>query len=262
MNSMIVGAIVFACTFGAALLGIVLRRALPDHYMNTEAKDVVKLGTGLIATLAAMVLGLLVASAKSSFDAQRTGFQQLSVNLVMLDRLLDRYGPETKPVRSTLRRLVASSIDRLWPNESVAPERSAPDSGSAALASSAITSGGAALLDQIQNLSPRNETQRLLQSQAVSMTTDLGRTRWLLVEQQESALPRPFLIVVVFWLSVLFLSFGLFAQPNPTVIVTLFVCALSVAGAMFLIVDLDDPFGGLIQISSHSLRSALAQIGK
>jgi hypothetical protein len=262
MNSMVVGAIVFACTFGAAILGMVLRRALPAHYMSNESKDVVKLGTGLIATLAAMVLGLLIASAKSSFDAQRTGFQQLSANLVMLDRTLIRYGPESKSAREGLRQLMTSTIERLWPDEAAAPHGSRAGRESAGLGGSAITSGGSAVFDRIQNLSPQNAIQRSLQSQAMSISSDLSRTRWLLVEQQESALPTPFLVVVVFWLSVLFLSFGLFAPPNPAVVVTLLVCALSVGGAMFLIVDLDDPFGGLIQISSHSLRNALSQISQ
>ncbi len=104
--------------------------------------------------------------------------------------------------------------------------------------------------------------QRSLQSQALQICTDLARTRWLLTEEDETAIPRPFLIVVVFWLTVLFMSFGLFSPWNPTVIVTLLVCALSVAGAIFLIVDLDEPLGGLIQISSTPLRHALAQLGQ
>jgi hypothetical protein len=259
---MAVGAIVFVCTFGCALLGMVLRRVLPEHHISSDSKDVVKLGTGLIGTLAALVLGLLIASAKGSFDAQRTGFQQLSANLVLLDRALARYGPETKQTREGLRGLVASTIERLWPKEGAAFDGPGLSPGASALGGSAITTSATTLFDRIRDLSPKNEGQRSLQSQALSIAGDLGRTRWLLVEQQESALPTPFLVVVTFWLSVLFLSFGLFSPPNPTVIVTLLVCALSVAGAMFLIVDLDDPFGGLIQISSNSLRNALSQMNQ
>jgi len=118
------------------------------------------------------------------------------------------------------------------------------------------------LMDQLQKLSPKTEGQRWAQSQALQIATDLARTRWLLIEQSESAIPTPFLIVVVFWLSVLFTSFGLFSPMNSTVIATLLVCALSVAGAMFLIVDLDQPFDGLIQLSSTPLRNALSQIGR
>ena len=117
MGSLTIGGIVFACTFGGALVGMVLRAILPEHHVSTESKDVVKLGMGLIATLAALVLGLLIASAKSSFDAQRSGFQQLAANLVLLDRALARYGPETKDAREALRSLVAATIDRLWPED-------------------------------------------------------------------------------------------------------------------------------------------------
>jgi hypothetical protein len=248
-----IGGIVFACTFGGAIAGMMLRAVVPEHHLSAESKDVVKLGTGLIATLAALVLGLLIASAKSSFDAQRTGFQQLAANIVLLDRTLARYGPETKDARDSLRNLVASTIERLWPDNATL---------SSGLGSSVITAGGKAVIDGVRDLSPKNEGQRSLQSQAMQICNDLARTRWLLAEQDQSAIPRPFLVVVVFWLTVLFTSFGLFSPLNPTVIATLLVCALSVAGAIFLIVDLDQPFDGLIQISSTPLRNALSQLGQ
>jgi hypothetical protein len=253
VGSIAIGGIVFACTFGGALAGMILRAVLPEHHVSQESKDVVKLGMGLIATLAALVLGLLIASAKSSFDAQRTGFQQLAANLVLLDRALARYGPETKDTRAALRRLVASTIERLW------PENASMASG---LDASPLTASGGKLIDQIRDLTPKNEGQRWAQSQALQLTTELARSRWLLIEQNESAIPTPFLVVVVFWLTVLFASFGLFSPWNSTVVATLLVCALSVAGAIFLIVDLDEPFGGLIQISSTPLRNALSQLGQ
>jgi len=253
VESIAIGGIVFACTFGGALVGMMLRAVLPEHHVSPDSKDVVKLGMGLIATLAALVLGLLIASAKSSFDGQRTGFQQLAANLVLLDHALARYGPETKGAREALRRLVASNIEHLWPGDA---------SKKSGLGDSSLTASGGSLIDQIRDLSPKNEGQRWAQSQALQITTDLARSRWLLIEENESAIPTAFLVVVVFWLTVLFTGFGLFSPLNPTVISALFVCALSVAGAMFLIVDLDEPFGGLIQISSTPLRNALSLIGQ
>lgn len=250
---MTIAGIVFACAFGGALAGLILRATVPAHHLSNESKDVVKLGAGLIATLSALVLGLLIASAKSSFDAQRTGFQQLSANIVLLDRTLARYGPETKNAREALRQLVASAIERLW---------SENPSKSSGLGASVITVGGSAVFDRVRDLSPKTEAQRWQQSQALQICTELAKTRWLLTEQDESAIPTPFLVVVVFWLTVLFTSWGLFSPLNPIVIVTLLVCALSVAGAMFLIVDLDQPFDGLIQISSTPLRNALSQLGQ
>jgi Protein of unknown function (DUF4239) len=252
VGSMEIGGIVFACCFGGAMAGMMLRARLPEHHVSPESKDVVKLGTGLIATLSALVLGLLIASAKSSFDAQRTGFQQLAANLVLLDRALARYGPETKDARESLRRLVSTTVERLWPIDA---------SQASGLEGASLTATGGQLIDQVRALSPKNEGQRWAQSQALQITTDLARSRWLMIEQNESGIPTAFLVVVVFWLTVLFASFGLFSPWNPTVVATHFVCALSVAGAMFLIIDLDAPFGGLIQISSTPLKNALSQIG-
>jgi hypothetical protein len=253
MGSMAIGGIVFACTFGGAVAGMILRAVVPEHHVSSESKDVVKLGMGLIATLSALVLGLLIASAKSSFDAQRIGFQQLSANIVVLDRTLARYGPDTKDAREALRRVVASTIERLWPEVSTKPS---------GLGDPAITVSAGIILDKIRELSPKTDEQRRLQSQALQMTVDLARARWLMIEQDESAIPTPFLVVVVFWLTVLFMSFGLLSPLNPTVVAALLICALSVAGAMFLIVDLDQHFGGLIQISSTPLRNALSQLGQ
>jgi hypothetical protein len=253
LNSLVVGGIAFVCAFGGALLGMILRATLPQHHLSDESRDVVKLGTGLIATLTALVLGLLIASAKSSFDAQRIGFQQMSANLVVLDRTLSQYGPETKEAREALRRLVAATIDRLWP---------ANGSQGSGLDDRRITVDGTIVLDRIRTLTPKSDAQRGLQSQALQIGAELTRTRWLLNEETESSIPRPFLVVVVFWLAVIFTSFGLFAPPNPIVITSLLICALSVGGAMFLIVDLDQPFGGLIQISGNSLRNALSQLGQ
>jgi hypothetical protein len=253
VSSLEIGGITFACAFGGALLGMILRATVPNHHLSDESRDVVKLGTGLIATLTALVLGLLIASAKSSFDAQRVGFQQLSANLIVLDRILAQYGPETKEARDALRRLVAATIDRLW------PENSSEASG---LGDQRITADGTVVLDRIRTLTPKNDRQRALQSQALQIGAELTRTRWLLNQETESSIPKAFLVVVVFWIGVIFTSFGLFAPANPIVISSLLICALSVGGAMVLIVDLDEPFGGLIQISSASLRNALSQLGQ
>jgi hypothetical protein len=253
VGSVAIGGLVFACAFGGALVGMLLRARVPEHHLSSESKDVVKMGTGLIATLSALVLGLLIASAKSSFDAQRTGLQQMAAKVVMLDRALAQYGSETKSVRESVRRLVEAAIERL---------SSQDGSTSSGLGASALTVEGSKLFDQIRQLAPKNDTQRQLQSQALQIGTDLASTRWLLNQQQDSAIPMPFLVVVVFWLAVLFVSFGLFAPPNAIVVTTLLICALSVGGAMFLIVDLDQPFGGLIRISNAPLQHALSHLGQ
>jgi len=159
------------------------------------------------------------------------------------------YGPETKEARDLLRRSVVRALDRMWPETTSGPARLEP------------TAESEGVYDKILRLSPRNEAQRSLQAQALRITTDLQQARWLLVEQRGGSIPMPFLVLLVFWITIIFVSFGLIAPPNATVIAILFVCALSVSGAIFLILEMDQPFEGLLQISSTHLRDALAHLG-
>src|SRR5258706_2839022 len=103
MSSITASLIVFACVFGGALVGVFLRSALPQQHLSAESKDIVRLGMGLVGTMAALVLGLLVASAKGSYDAQSSELTQMSANIVLLDRILAHYGPEAKQTRDMLR---------------------------------------------------------------------------------------------------------------------------------------------------------------
>src|SRR5262249_61513687 len=215
-------------------------------HLSTDSKDFMKLGTGLIATMAALVLGLLIASAKGSYDVQRSELTQISANIILLDRLMANYGPETKEARDLLRRSVARALDQMWPENRSRAARLEPGAPSEAL------------YDALFRLSPKNEDQRLLKSQALTISANLRQTRWLEVEQRRgSSIPMPVLAVLIFWLAIIFVSFGLFAPPNSTVLAVLFVCVLSVSGAIFLILELDRPFEGLIRIPSAPLRDPL-----
>jgi hypothetical protein len=254
MSSLTISSIVFACIFGGTLLGMILRAILPDKHLSAESKDLVKLGMGLIGTMTALVLGLLIASAKSSFDAQRNGLVQMSANLVVLDRSLAHYGPEAKEVREMIRASVADMLQKTWPEES-------PESGKKG-AKEATEGKYEAVFEKIQELAPKNDAQRAFQAQAMKTVTDIAQTRWLLFAQRASSIPTPFLVIMVAWLALLFASFSLFAPPNPTVLATLLICALAVSSALFLIMELDRPFDGMIQISSAPLRNALTQLGR
>jgi hypothetical protein len=175
----------------------------------------------------------------------------VSVNIFFLDRTMAHYGPETKEARDLLRSSVVRYLDRIWPEAGSQPAQLAP-----------MAAEGEVLYDKIQALSPRNEAQRSLQAKALSISIDIGQARWLMFQRTSSSIPVPFLVVLVFWLTIIFVSFGLFASPNATVIAVLLLCALSVAGAIFLLLELDTPFDGLIQISSAPLRNALAHLGQ
>jgi hypothetical protein len=248
MSSITVSLIVLACVFGGAMIGIFLRAALPQDHLSSESKDIVKLGMGLVGTMSALVLGLLVASAKGSYDTQSAELTQMSANIALLDRVLAVYGPETKETRALLRGAVVRALDQMWSKDSTGKLP--------------MPSGGEILYEKIQGLSPKNDTQRSLQSQAASIAMDLGKTRWLMYEQAITSVSMPLLVVLVLWLTVIFISFGLFAPFNATVVASLFVSALSVSGAIFLILEMYTPYSGVISISSAPLRTALAHLGQ
>jgi len=231
------------------LLGMFLRAVLPEHHLSDESKDIVKLGIGTIATLAAVVLGLLIASAKGTFDTMNSGLVQAGSKVILLDRVMARYGPETREARDLLRRNLASVIERTWPKEGTGLTKAKAPDPQASLE---------ALQDKLLQLSPQNDAQRWLQSEAVQLSGDIANVRWLLIEQQgHSSLPMPFFVMLASWLVIIFFSFGLFSPGNATVLAVLLLCALSAAGSLYLILELDRPYGGFIEISSAPLRNAL-----
>lgn len=254
MSSILISCIVFACIFAGTLLGMVLRTVLPEHHLSEETKDVVKLGMGLVGTMTALVLGLLIASAKGSFDTQRSGLAQLSANIILLDRALAHYGPESKDAREMLRASVADVLQRTWPQEK-------PQSGQAT-AKEATEGRYEGIYEKIAELAPKNDAQRVFQAQALKTGSEIAQMRWLMFAQRGSSIPTPFLVLMVCWLTLILASFSLFAPSNATVFSTLLVCALAVSSAVFLILELDRPFEGMIQISSAPLRATLVQLGR
>lgn len=250
MNSTLIALLAFAGILGAVFLGMRLRSALPDHHLSPETKDTVRLGMGLIATMTALLLGLLIASAKGSYDTQRSEVIQMAAKVGFLDRILGIYGPETAETRALVRSSTEGLIQKLWTDRS--SQEAQPDP---------TISTGQALYTSIHRLAPQNDEQRALKAEALDAATDLSKTRWLLFAQADTSIAKPFLIMVVIWLAIIFLSFGLFAPTNRTVVVTMIVVALSVSSALFLILELDQPFDGVIQISSAPLLNALSRLG-
>ena len=253
MSAITVALIAFACIFGGALLGLRIRSFLPDHHMSADARDIVKLGAGLIATLAALVLGLLVSSAKGTLDTMNTGLTQEGAKTIMLDRVLASYGPETKEVRGLLHGVVTGTIDQIWPEDKTRHAHLRTIGGSKDVER---------IQDKLRGLSPRSGFQRQLQSQAQQIAADVAQSRWLLIEQTQQAPPTAFLVVLLFWLTVLFAGFGLLSPGNATVITVLFVCALSMSGAIFLILEMNSPLNGIIKVSSAPLHKALEILGR
>jgi hypothetical protein len=201
--------------------------------------------------MAALVLGLLVASTYGAYDTEKNEVTQMAAKIVHLDQLLINCGPGARESRELLRRTVRSAILRIWPAAEVGQGTPTP--------ADAWTQ---ALPRAIQGIPAADDAQRTFKSQAAALANDLGQMRWLLFEQTESSLSVPLLVIMVFWLALTFVSVSLFAPPNATAIVAQIMGALSVAGAIFLILELDQPFGGLIRISSKAMLEALSHLVK
>ncbi len=253
MSGMSIALISFACIFGGTLLGLAVRRMLPAEHLSEDSKDAVKVGAGMISMMAALVLGLLVSSAKSNFDSTNAAITQGSAKIILMDRLLAEYGPEAKEVRDGLRQAVAAGLQTLWskegPTEAAlrAYERIVPMEG---------------LLVKIRALNPQTETQRDIQARVRELAHDILLSRWLQIEQAQIALPVPFMVILLFWLTLLYTSFGLLAPRNATVITTMCLGALALATAMFLIVEMSHPLSGAMKVSSRPLQKALEHLGR
>jgi hypothetical protein len=233
-----------------------LRTVLPEHHLDAESRDTVKVGIGLIATMTALVLGLVTASAKSSFDSVDTAVRQTATQVLALDRILARYGSDTGEIRKGLQRAIGARIDTIWPPDSSKPANLDPMRSGAA-------SGTEGLADAIRGLKPHDDSQRALQARALDLTEALLQTRWLVTAAGSGvAIPVPFLAVLLFWLTITFVSFGLFAPRNAMVVTVLFVCALSVGSAVFLVLEMDGPFDGLLKVSGDPLRYAHAHLNR
>jgi hypothetical protein len=251
VNTTLTALIVFACLVGAVFLGRTIRRFLPEDHLTADSKDTIKLAMGLVATMSALVLGLLVSSAKGSYDTERSEVIQMAAKVAFLDRVLAVYGPEAAEARTRFHEAVNEAVMAMWPREA---------SGSAQLAPN--PKAGNAVYAAVQDLSPHDATQSKLKDQATTLATDLGQLRSLLAAQSVPSISIPMLIILVSWLVVIFLGFSVLAPGNPTVIFALMVSALAVSGAIFLILELDQPFSGVLRISGEPMLNALSEFAK
>ncbi len=204
----------------------------------------------MIATLVALVIGLLVTSAKATFDQANDAISTAGAKMILLDRTLIRYGGPAEPIRKKLKHLVARNIERIWPNAGASPGLEPIENGQ----------GLDELQQMLQSLNPPDDLHRTMRSQCLDICSELLQSRWLLVERSLTELPTPFLVILIIWLGVLFLAFGLLAPRNATTITCLSICALSMALALFLILEMNHPFEGLIQATPAPLRKALSMM--
>jgi len=253
MSALWIAVLTFVLVFGGAIVGTYIRLVLPHHHLQEDSRDVVKVVVALTATLSAVLFSLLIASAKNFYDAQMTEVEQLAGRIILLDRILSVYGPEAAETRAELRSVVTASVERVWP------------SGPAGTSSLALPQGRLApgvFFRRIVELAPHTEPQRIAQAQAIQVALSLGEIRLLMFSQRGNTVPPIFLAVLLFWVVVLFGGYGLLTRINGTMVAVLLVSALSIASAMYLIVEFNHPYDGTIRISDTIMRDALAQMGQ
>jgi hypothetical protein len=257
MFSLLTAAVVFAVVFAGAMLGQWVSARLPEHHRSSESHDAVKLTTGMISVLAALVLGLLTASVKNAFDATDSQVRQFASTLILLNETLKDYGDETAAARNQLRRYTARALDDNWPQESSSAVKTP-------VRMEDVEAGE--LLDGVRLAVlglPGGDLRRDgLRQEAASLVGTALQTRWLLIERAGTSIQPLLLEILVVWITLIFISFGYNAPRNATVATALFLGAAALAGCLFLIVEMDAPFEGLINISSTPMRSALAHMAQ
>ena len=245
MGALTIAGVSCALMLVGAAAGAHLRRALPSHHLDGNCKDIVRLGGGLVATIVAVVLGLLINSAYGTFEAQRTEMRRMAADIMLLDHLLAGYGPETRPVRVLMREGVKQVVDRIW----TADLHAAPDFGPHSIAAEAYRA--------IQTLPAANPQQQIVRAQAANLAIDIARTRLMLFEAMHAPMPLVVTGVLVFWLMMLFLSFSLFTPVNRTALTALTVIAVSASTALFLFLEMSNPFTGFMHVPSGVLSEIL-----
>ena len=248
MTPITVSLLAFALMLFGILTGSWVHRSLRENHLSSESKEVIKLSMGVMGTLTALVLGLLVASAHGSYAERQSEVRQLTAYVILLDLLLDQYGPDAESARVSLRGAVPHVADRIWREGQSSTLQSSPFQAA---------SEGEAFYREVQTLQPNNDSQRDLKSRLLQVTMDTAQARLLLFSHLGSSIPVPFLMVLLAWLTILFGGFSTLARSNTATFVALVICALSVSGAVFLILELDQPFSGLTAINSEPFRNAL-----
>ena len=251
MITAITAVILFVCLVGVALLGRRVRRYLPEDHLSADSKDAVKLAMGLVATMTALLLGLLISSAKDTYDTVRSEVMQMAGKVAFLDRVLAVYGPEAAGARGEFRQVVTDAVRHMWPGERGRPAQLAPNEQM-----------GDAFYVAVHRLSPHDDSQRGLKTEAATLMVDFGQLRSLLQAQAIPSISRPLLIALISWLVVILFGFSVIAPPNATTTLALVASAFSVACAVFLILELDHPLAGLIRVPSEPMINVLNHLAK
>jgi hypothetical protein len=254
MSDWIVGLLVSACVFLGGIAGMLLYRLLPEEHQSTETRDNIRLAIGMISILASLVLGLLTASAKQTFDRADQELRGFAADIIILDQVLRNYGPESAGVRTMLRQYTDRAVETTWSDHAMNSPTSLEDPQAGEW------------LEEVMRLAvalkPITEDQTMLRGQAITLANQLVRGRWTLLVNQSGALSPILLVIMVVWIATIFMSFGLFAPHNATVVIAFFICSLSIGTSIFLIREMDSPFDGVIMVSGKAMQSAAAHLAR
>lgn len=236
---------------GGAAIGSWLRDRLPEHHLADRPAGVIKSGMGLISTLAALILGLLISTAKISYDSTASQISQIASDLVLLDQLLSEYGPAASGAREALRNQSDALANSIWAGASKPQSHTFVASDAWRRFSIAVN-----------QLPDSSDQQRNLRKQVDEVVSRAAQARIRLFSDSGSSLPMPFLGLLVFWLTIIFASYSILGEMNPTVKAFVLLFALSSSGALFLISELNSPFGGLLRLPQVQISQALAPLSK
>ncbi len=250
MYAFIMSLLAAAFVFGAGLAGLLLHPRLPKSHLTRETQDVVKLGIGMLSVLASLVLGLLIATAKGSSDTTDRDIRSYAANIIVLAETLRDYGDDAAKPAGLLKDFTANTLHDIWPETGAAPVLGDPRTGQML----------EHVREAIRALRPVDAGQHWLQDQALTLVTSLLQQRWQIIEHQGPNVRPVVLIILVSWIMVIFASFGLNAPRNATVIAAFLVCSLAIGGSVFLIIEMDNPFEGVLRIPRAPMANALAQM--
>jgi hypothetical protein len=256
-------AILLVLLLCGSALGMLIRPLLSERHRSRETTDLIQLVLTMLVTFAALVLGLLTSSAKSSFDQIENDLRSMSIQLIQLDRSLRELGSETDRTRGLLRSWTAARIAATWTDEPRPPGNYYPtEAHGRPINGMSFGDLLSEVESNIRRIEPQNPTQLRLLTTCINQFEVFMRARWKVIEEGHSSISMPFYIVLTLWLLIIFAGFGLNAPVNGLSGVMIALGALSIASVVFVILDLDTPYTGFFMVSSQPLREALMQLSQ
>jgi hypothetical protein len=254
--------IVLLTLLGSSALGMLVQRFLSERHTSHDTIALIHHVVVMLFTFAALVLGLLITSAKSSFDQVDNTVRSFAIRLIELDQVLREYGGEVDPIRSLLHTYAATVITTTWikaPQSKLEYQAKQP---SDSVKSPELEDLSNSIRLKIRELDPKDAMHRQLASECQRLMEQVVHIRWMLIEQRHTSISAPFYLVLVFWLVVVFGGFGLTAPHNVLTYTALAIAAISIASAIFVLLDFDRPFAGIFTVPAEPIRGALIQLSR